>query len=132
MSIRTIIFGATMALSAVAAGAVLAASAPSADGSRVTGTSGWAVVTIGGALARGSNATNAIHLSTGEFEVDFTTNISRCAYSATVGESSSNHSPPAAFVGATGRNGNYKGVYVDTFDDTGTPADEPFHLVVTC
>src|SRR4051812_33407987 len=45
-----------------------------------------AVVSSAGVLVRGVGATGALHLGTGTYQVNFSTNMSRCGYIATPGD----------------------------------------------
>lgn len=96
------------------------------------GGSGFAVVDKDGNLAGGKNATGAIFLSTGTYEVDFASSVNKCAFTATTGLPDSNGSNIAGFVTLAGRGANDKGVYVQTYDAKGVSADRGFHLIVRC
>jgi hypothetical protein len=64
------------------------------------------------------------------YEVDFATDVSACAYVATLGDTGQS-TPPVGFVGVAGAT-NPDGVVVQTSNSGGTATDEPFHLLVTC
>ena len=92
-----------------------------------------AVVNSKGALVRGSGATAASRAEgKGTTEVDFTNDVSACAFVATVGEPSSKGSEPASFITVVGRSGTPQGVYVETFNQTGSLTNLPFHIDVGC
>ena len=119
----------TILLSAAITGAALATFIVPASAAHL---SGFAVVNSDGSLARGSNVTGASHLSTGIYEVDFSTSVKSCAFTATTGLSGSSGTMPPSFVTVAGRNGNANGVYIRTFDSTGADSDLGFHLNVRC
>ena len=99
------------------------------------GQSNWAVVGADGTLVRSSSSAGPVSVAThtsgsGQYEVDFSTDVSGCAYVATLGDTGT-ATPPAGFVGVAGAT-NPDGVIVQTSNSSGTAADEPFHLLVTC
>ena len=97
------------------------------------GVSYSAVVNNKGHLVRGSGATGASRAEgNGTTEVDFTNDVSGCAFVATVGEPASNGSEPASFITVVGRSGTPQGVYVETLDHSGSLANLPFHIDVGC
>ncbi len=126
MNTNTILSAAALLALAVATAATAGTPPPK------RGTSGFAVVDDTGTLVRGRNATGAIHLDLGIYEVDFTTSIKNCAFTATTGLPGSDGSNVAGFVTLAGRGGNAEGVYVRTFDSKGDSADLGFHLNVRC
>jgi len=93
---------------------------------------GFAVVDSGGDLIRGKNAVTAMHLDLGIYEVDFSTSVKKCVFTATTGKPDSNGSNVAGFVTVAGRGGTDTGVYVKTFDAKGLTTDVGFHLNVRC
>jgi len=97
------------------------------------GHSSWAVVGADGTLARNSGSAlsvSVIHTVTGIYEVDFSTDVSHCAYVATLGDVGTGTPLPGevTVAGAT----NLDGVTVQTYDNTGAAADASFHLLVSC
>jgi hypothetical protein len=92
----------------------------------------FAVVNSAGALNRGSaSAVSATTTSTGDYEVTFDKDITACAYVATIGEIGTNPPEPGEIaVGNVG--GDSDSVSVKTYDSTGTSANSPFHLSVSC
>jgi hypothetical protein len=91
----------------------------------------WAAVDATGANIHSfPKATTSLHVSTGEFEVDFYEAVDGCSYQATVGPAGSGSESGYATVAA--RSGNAKGVYVETFNTSGVLTDLPFHLAVHC
>jgi hypothetical protein len=119
MKFKHAIFAATIVL---AAGSATASQAPSAT----------AVVDPDGTLARGYNAVSATHLAAGQYEVAFSSNISECGYTATIGLSGTAGSSDFGTVNVAKRGGNKKAIFVQTFDVTGTLADLGFHAIVQC
>jgi len=89
------------------------------------------VVDINGNLIRGGNATGAIHLAGGAYEVDFNRNVAGCGFVATVANPGAGTAPQGT-VTVAGRAGNALGVFVQTFDLAGNQVDRPFHLIVFC
>lgn len=87
----------------------------------------FAAVNADGTLASGRGATAATNVTTatGQFTVDFNRNVSACARIAT----ETTDTTPGAVSTTLVDNDS---VRVNTLDSTGTAADKPFHLVVTC
>lgn len=94
--------------------------------------SGFAVVGSDGTLVRGGNTTGAIHLGTGIYEVDFSSSVKKCVFTATIGLPGSDGTNSPGFVTVAGRGGNDDGVYLRTYDQKGNSADFGFHLNVRC
>jgi hypothetical protein len=91
----------------------------------------WAAITDTGAISRQNGATGSTRLGTGDFEVAFNRDVTKCAYTATLG-SVDTADPPAGEVGVSQRAGKASAVRVLTRASDGTAADRPFHLTVTC
>jgi hypothetical protein len=98
----------------------------------VSGVSGWAVVNADGTLARRVNAKASIHNGTGTYEVDFNSVVTKCAYTGNIGLSGTSGSSEPGFITVVGRAGVAKGLFIQTFDKTGTLKDLGFHIVTTC
>ena len=99
------------------------------------GSTSFAVVGADGSLARSNSAAGPVGVAphtptTGLYEVDFATDVSACAYSATLGDTGT-ATPPLGTVAVSSAL-TLGGVTVQTTDLTGAPTDEPFHLTVTC
>jgi len=99
------------------------------------GNTSFAVVGADGTLARSNSAAGPVTVAThtaatGLYEVDFSANVSACAYVATLGDTGT-ATPPVGVIGVSGAV-NPDGVTIQTSNLTGTPTDEPFHLTVTC
>jgi hypothetical protein len=91
----------------------------------------WAVVTSNGTLIRGSSGTSASELATGQYLVGLNRDVSGCAYSATIGSTSTGTAHGSIDVASFSLSAN--GVTVDTFAPGGvTATPEPFHLMVVC
>lgn len=95
-----------------------------------------AVVDSSGALQRGFRATGASHLATGQYEVDFSQDVTQCGFTGSIGApgtaSSNATMPPAGSITITGRQGNANAVLVLTFDAHAVAADNGFHVVAAC
>jgi hypothetical protein len=76
-------------------------------------------------LAHGSRVTGTVHVSTGQFEVDFDRNVSQCSYNA-------NSFLQDYVVAVEPRITNVKGVWIGIETPAGTATDIPFYLTVTC
>lgn len=96
------------------------------------GPSFTAVVNADGTLARGLKATGATRFGAGSYEVDFKKDVTACGYTLAIGLSGDVGSSDPGTVNVVGRSGNPKGLYVQTFDTTGTLADRGFHVIVSC
>lgn len=128
-----------MSASAVAANAAdlnpsnMARSSSSVRGEGATGISGWAVVGADATLVRKLNAKSASSLATGEYEVGFNSKITKCAYIAMIAavDSVGNFGQPSTVL-ITGRGGNPRALFVETFDSSGARANRPFHVQVIC
>ena len=91
----------------------------------------WAVVTATGAVVRNNGATSATQLTTGEYQVVFARDVTKCAYGATVGSPDATD-PVAGEIGVAQQAGNAAAVRVVTRASGGALADRAFHLTVTC
>ena len=96
------------------------------------GTTYWGVVNSGGALNRQRGGVSSARLGVGVYEVIFLDSIRRCAYTGTIGLPGSSGSSPAGEIAVVGRVTDVRGVFVQTFNSAGAPADRGFHLVVNC
>ena len=94
----------------------------------------WAVVETDGTFVRGRNVARVAHLATGEYEVVFTSDVSQGVYVASISRPGIATEPPGEIGVAlrcclTGHETD-KGVWVETHDSNGRPADRAFHLIV--
>lgn len=96
----------------------------------------FAVVTATGAWSRGYPSGvgyESTQLATGQYEVLFgTTDITECAFLATVGSEIHSGGYTPGFIIVVGRAGEPSGVYLETYNTSGVAADRGFHLAVTC
>jgi hypothetical protein len=94
----------------------------------------WAVIETNGTLVRGRNVVRAKRLTTGQYEVVFTNDVSGGVYVASIGRPGI-FTEPSGQIGValrcclTGTEVN-KGVWVDTHDSSGAYSDRAFHLIV--
>jgi hypothetical protein len=96
------------------------------------GTTYWGVVNSNGALARHRGGVSASRLGVGTYQVVFLDNITRCAYTATIGLPGTSGASAPGEITVVGRAGEPRGVFVQTFTSAGAVADRGFHLVVNC
>lgn len=99
----------------------------------------WAVIERDATLVRGRNVLRTAKLGTGIYEVFFTGEVSNGAFVATIGRPGIFTEPPGEITvalrccpgfGAFQPFDDNKGVWVQTFDSAGQPADRSFHLIV--
>jgi hypothetical protein len=91
----------------------------------------FAEVQANGTLDNASGGgVTVIRLATGNYEVDFSRNITACTAVATIGPSGGGSAPGELNV--ADRGGNGEAVFVDTNTSSGAAADLPFRLVVVC
>jgi hypothetical protein len=91
-----------------------------------------AVVNSNATLARGVRVTSVSRpFVPGTYQVLFTHNVNRCAFEATLGDPGA-HAAPNGQIGVATRSNHKNGVYVQTYNSSGSLTPEPFHLVVIC
>lgn len=94
-----------------------------------------AVVDAGGTLVRGNGVSSARKLGVpgqntpGLYEVVFTSEVRNGTFVAAIGHSA-NQVEPFGLISVAQRKGNPNGVFVETADTRGSPADRGFHLIV--
>jgi hypothetical protein len=88
----------------------------------------FATVSSAGALGNQRGATSAARTAAGTYSVVFSDDISKCALGATVNSTTVAGLATAVLANAT----TVTVVTRDIAAAPGTPADEPFHLTVTC
>jgi hypothetical protein len=88
----------------------------------------FAVVDLTGTAITGHGVLGVTHFATGQYEVTFDTDVSRCAYVATTANAYSQ----ALGVFTAGGHLGPQGVYVETKNQGGGLTDGPFHLWVAC
>ncbi|MEV1332088.1 hypothetical protein AB0J20_21225 [Micromonospora costi] len=86
------------------------------------------VVNANGTKARGTGT--VIKYGTGQYEVQFGYIVTSGVFVATIGRGDACCIPPAGEVSVAPRLSTPNGVFVQTRNSAGTPADLPFHLVV--
>ncbi len=91
----------------------------------------YAVVRADGTLSRNFQAVSAAKVGTGTYQVLFAHDITGSAYLGTIGLDTTSGSSPSGQIAVVGRLGAPNGVWVETFDAAGNPADRGFHLIVT-
>jgi hypothetical protein len=112
--------------------AILTLAVSSALATNSNAPSATAVVNSDGSLARGLHANTSTHIRKGVYQVDFRKNVQNCSVTATIGLSGSAGSSEPGTVTVVGRSEDDKGVYVQTFNAKGKPADLGFHMIVQC
>lgn len=121
----------TLAAAGAAAAVIFTGAQAMAQSPPPAGVNSWAVVAARGNLVRASHATDAKRLSTGKYEVDFTSPVHLCAYTATVAGNA--HLPAPAHIVVAHMKGAPNAVQVGTFDTvTLLPVDSRFMLNVSC
>jgi hypothetical protein len=99
----------------------------------------WAVIERDATLVRGRNVLRTAKLGTGVYEVFFTGEVSNGAFVATIGRPGIATEPTGEITvalrccpggGAFQPFDDNKGVWIQTFDSAGKPADRSFHLIV--
>jgi len=97
-------------------------------------TSLWAVVNATGSVQNGSGVTSAASEGVGAYQVIFDKDVRNCSYIATLGipGSEGGGDQPAGYATTAARDSSVDGVWVNTFDGSGTLTDEPFNLAVYC
>jgi hypothetical protein len=127
--LKMVLLAAGIAGLLLAAGSVmLGALTEDADAARSTQLKTlWAVVNPDGTLVRGKGVTSISKPATGEYEVKFRQDVSRCAYSATF-----DHASGFIFISLRDSNIGAREVGVTTTDRGAVVRNSPFHLVVNC
>jgi hypothetical protein len=113
-----------------AAQALLEATPPAAATQGVTKTYS-AVVLANATLALGPLGATSISLGTGVYQVAFPSDVSKCVYTATIGDTPAGFPGPGIVV-VTPRFGNANAIFVRTFNVSGTTVNMPFHIHVQC
>ncbi|MCI4064685.1 hypothetical protein MRQ36_19755 [Micromonospora sp. R77] len=96
----------------------------------INGATSFGVVSSAGTLLRSRDAVSATKFGAGQYEVIFNRSLTRAAYVATVGTTQDCCIPPAGEISVAPRLSTPNGVFVQTYDSAGNPADLPFHLAV--
>jgi hypothetical protein len=98
-----------------------------------TGAQYQAVVNAAGQLVsgRGVAANGVARTAVGTYQITFDQAVGACAYSGTLANSAGG-APPVGLIGAATTAANPNAVQVLTSNADGQPADQPFHLVLSC
>ncbi|MGK5738800.1 hypothetical protein [Micromonospora sp. URMC 103] len=99
-----------------------------ANATTLAATTSITVVNANGTRARGTGT--VIKYGTGQYEVQFAFTVSSGVFVATIGRADACCIPPAGEISVSARLSTPNGVFVQTRNSAGTPADLPFHLVV--
>lgn len=91
----------------------------------------FAVVNANGTLARGFGAVSSARLALGQYQVVFIQNVATSAFTATIGLTGSIGASPPGEIAVVGRAGIPNGVFVQTWNSAGAPADRSFHLHIS-
>jgi len=95
-----------------------------------------AVINANATVARAStltyHVTSVTSLGTGIYDLRFSHSIGGCAWFGTVGLGTFSGFTGPAEITVTGRAGTNNGLYITTFNGTGAPTNEPFHVIVVC
>jgi|SRR6185437_8401151 len=92
-----------------------------------------AVVSAAGHLVRGSGATAASQPEgTGTYEVDFSSDVTGCAYVATLGQTGSKGTADPGMITVVGRSGVPNAIFVTTGDRHGRDKNRSFQVDVGC
>jgi predicted small lipoprotein YifL len=106
---------------------------PAASGGGATGeTTKFVVSDYSGNKVRAGGVSSFTKLGVGRWEVTFTSDVSRCAYVATIGDPADKLVYNPGLVFTAGGHGGPNGVYVETKNLGGGLADYPYHLWVRC
>jgi hypothetical protein len=90
----------------------------------------FAVVNSNGSLARGFQAVSSARITTGQYQVLFSHDLTGSAFVASIGDPGSLVIPPGGEISVVGRLGAANGVFIATRDSAGNLADRGFHLTV--
>jgi hypothetical protein len=99
----------------------------------------WAVIERDASLVRGRNVLRTAKLGVGIYEVFFTGEVSNGVFVATIGRPGIATEPTGEITvalrccpgaGVWTPFDDNKGVWIQTFDSSGNPADRSFHLIV--
>jgi hypothetical protein len=93
----------------------------------------WAVVNSAGTLIRGNGATSSTLLSTGTYQVAFSSNQTNCAYISTPGDTGAGAVSGPIINTVASRAGNPNALFIQAFDQsTGTVSSQPLHVATYC
>ena len=92
----------------------------------------WAVVDSSGSLSRGNNAETSSQEATGAYVVVFNQDVENCSFVAALGLTGSSGIAPAGYITVAGAAGVQDGVFVATYNTTGSFVNASFHVEVVC
>jgi hypothetical protein len=90
----------------------------------------WAVIAAAGTTSRSSHVTSSEKAAAGQYVVIFDRDVKACAFVGSLGGIAAES--VVGQISVTRRSINANGVFVRTYDSTGTAADKSFHLAVFC
>jgi hypothetical protein len=90
-----------------------------------------AVVLANATLALGPSGASSASLGVGVYQVTFASDVSKCVYTATVGDTPAGFPGPGLVV-VTPRALNPDAIFVRTFAPNGVSQNNPFHIQVQC
>ncbi|MGI5213588.1 hypothetical protein [Plantactinospora sp. CA-290183] len=90
----------------------------------------FAVVSANGGLVRGEGAVSVALLGLGQYQVVFNAPVNTGAYLGTIGLTGNVGVSPTGFISVVGRTNLANGVFVQTWNQSGQPANRSFHLGV--
>lgn len=91
----------------------------------------YAVVEADGTLARGTAGTSSSKVGTGLYQVNFSQNISQCAWVTSIGGSAGIPVQPGETHSSL-QPGSTTSLLQQISNSAGVLADRPFHVIVTC
>ncbi|MFC6017501.1 hypothetical protein ACFP2T_14965 [Plantactinospora solaniradicis] len=89
-----------------------------------------AVVSANGGLVRGDQAVSVTLLGVGLYQVVFNVPVNTGVFVGTIGLTGSVGTSPTGFISVVGRTNLAQGVFVQTWNQSGNPANRSFHLAV--
>jgi hypothetical protein len=92
----------------------------------------WAVVDPNGILARPTAGATVQKLGTGTYAVVFKTDVTQCAYEATIGLSGTIAVENPGYATVVRWSEDSEGVFVQTYNERAELEDKGFHLIVVC
>lgn len=101
-------------------------------GTNLGSTQMFAVVNSNGTRLRGKGDANSSRISTGTYDIRFARNITQCGWVGTIGLGTMSGSVGPSFISVTGRAGTTNGVFVQTWNSSGTLTDLPFIVYIDC
>jgi hypothetical protein len=91
-----------------------------------------AVVLANGTLALGPSGASSVSLGVGIYQVTFPSDVSKCVYTATVGDTPAGFPGPGLVVVTPRAVFPPDAIFVRTFAPNGVSQNNPFHIQVQC